>query len=353
MLRSRCLSHARRNPFRPPKSSNPTFSTLHNKSNSRCQTSAVQQPASPCLFPQIHCQLIDPLPSHHHSFAKSLDVASKAYPRKRVSGRRAVDARPGGRSKRTTRRSTVTVDFWRDVCGYRVSKAGRKGPHGDGLENTCISEGTVSPRRSSCRVLACLVARFLYLHHSDDLGATFAVLSSFWLFTSFYLHHPSPPTSHAMEEKPTTKRASRLSNPSTSRSASPPPAHTTRKASVASHASNKKAEEIARIDALATAPGVSMASFAHLDEKAILRKMDLRLIPMLALLYLLSFLDRGNIGNAKIEGLTEDLGMSGAQYNWCLTVRSSVYELDVRHTLTSYLHLPGILLYVFCVRSPE
>ncbi|KAF2867407.1 major facilitator superfamily domain-containing protein [Massariosphaeria phaeospora] len=48
--------------------------------------------------------------------------------------------------------------------------------------------------------------------------------------------------------------------------------------------------------------------------------MDLRLIPMLALLYLLSFLDRGNIGNARIEGLVEDLGMSGAQYNWCLTV---------------------------------
>jgi len=37
---------------------------------------------------------------------------------------------------------------------------------------------------------------------------------------------------------------------------------------------------------------------------------------MLALLYLLSFLDRGNIGNAKIEGLTEDLNMTGAQYNW-------------------------------------
>lgn len=63
-----------------------------------------------------------------------------------------------------------------------------------------------------------------------------------------------------------------------------------------------------------------MATFAHLDEKAILRKMDIRLIPMLALLYLLSFLDRGNIGNAKIEGLVEDLGMSGSQYNWTLTV---------------------------------
>lgn len=60
--------------------------------------------------------------------------------------------------------------------------------------------------------------------------------------------------------------------------------------------------------------------FSHINEKAVLRKMDLRLIPMLALLYLLSFLDRGNIGNAKIEGLTDTLNMSGPEYNWCLTV---------------------------------
>jgi sugar phosphate permease len=122
-----------------------------------------------------------------------------------------------------------------------------------------------------------------------------------------------------MEEKLTTKRLSRSSSPSP-HSTGPSP-QDVRKASISStHGGKNKTEEIARIDALATAPGVSMASFAHLDEKKILRKMDLRLIPMLALLYLLSFLDRGNIGNAKIEGLTEDLGMSGAQYNWCLTV---------------------------------
>jgi hypothetical protein len=120
-----------------------------------------------------------------------------------------------------------------------------------------------------------------------------------------------------MDEKPTTNRRSRSTSPSLA-----PHTQTTRKSSITSHsgAHTKQSTEIARIDALATAPGVSMASFAHLDEKAILRKMDLRLIPMLALLYLLSFLDRGNIGNAKIEGLTEDLHMSGAQYNWCLTV---------------------------------
>ncbi|PNP40200.1 hypothetical protein TGAMA5MH_07855 [Trichoderma gamsii] len=64
----------------------------------------------------------------------------------------------------------------------------------------------------------------------------------------------------------------------------------------------------------------AVGSFVDVDEKKVLRKMDMRLIPMLAALYLLSFLDRGNIGNAKIEGLQEDLNMTPGQYNWCLTV---------------------------------
>lgn len=36
---------------------------------------------------------------------------------------------------------------------------------------------------------------------------------------------------------------------------------------------------------------------------------------MLAILYLISHLDRANIGNAKIEGLADDLGLVGNQYN--------------------------------------
>ncbi|KAL5334135.1 MFS general substrate transporter [Aspergillus crustosus] len=52
----------------------------------------------------------------------------------------------------------------------------------------------------------------------------------------------------------------------------------------------------------------------------ILRKVDLRVIPILAILYLLSFLDRGSIGNANIQGLSETLGLIGQQYNWCLTI---------------------------------
>jgi hypothetical protein len=37
-------------------------------------------------------------------------------------------------------------------------------------------------------------------------------------------------------------------------------------------------------------------------EKKLLRKLDWKLIPWLCLLYLISFLDRTNIGNAKIQG---------------------------------------------------
>lgn len=48
--------------------------------------------------------------------------------------------------------------------------------------------------------------------------------------------------------------------------------------------------------------------------------MDVRLIPMLALLYLLSFLDRSNIGNAKIQGMQTDLKLTGPEYNLCATV---------------------------------
>jgi hypothetical protein len=59
------------------------------------------------------------------------------------------------------------------------------------------------------------------------------------------------------------------------------------------HAKRSEKEEMERIDALATAPETTLATFAHLDEKKILRKMDLRLIPILAVLYLLAFLDRG------------------------------------------------------------
>jgi sugar phosphate permease len=54
--------------------------------------------------------------------------------------------------------------------------------------------------------------------------------------------------------------------------------------------------------------------------KRLLRKIDWMLIPFLSLLYLLSFLDRTNIGNARLANLENDLGMKGLDYNVALSV---------------------------------
>lgn len=73
------------------------------------------------------------------------------------------------------------------------------------------------------------------------------------------------------------------------------------------------------VELLETVSTESSNSQEHLyDDKAtarLVRKIDLRLLPFLALLYLLSFLDRTNIGNARLAGLEKSLGMTGLDYN--------------------------------------
>jgi len=56
------------------------------------------------------------------------------------------------------------------------------------------------------------------------------------------------------------------------------------------------------------------------EGRRILRKVDVRLVPVLALLYLVAFIDRSNIGNAKIAGLAKDLDLHGLQYNIAVTM---------------------------------
>ena len=59
--------------------------------------------------------------------------------------------------------------------------------------------------------------------------------------------------------------------------------------------------------------------FAEAEEKRVLKKLDRRVVLFVALLYLLSYLDRSNIGNARIAGLEQDLQLTGDQYEWLLT----------------------------------
>ncbi|CAN9178963.1 unnamed protein product [Alternaria alternata] len=64
-----------------------------------------------------------------------------------------------------------------------------------------------------------------------------------------------------------------------------------------------------------------------INEKKLLRTLDLRLLPAVSVLYLLSFLDRSNVANARIEGLTDDLHMTGNQYLTGLTLYFIGYVL--------------------------
>ncbi|PPQ68016.1 hypothetical protein CVT24_002925 [Panaeolus cyanescens] len=56
------------------------------------------------------------------------------------------------------------------------------------------------------------------------------------------------------------------------------------------------------------------------EERKLWRKIDIRLMPILSLMYLLSFLDRGNIGNARLQGLQTELDLTGNKYNIALTM---------------------------------
>ena len=95
------------------------------------------------------------------------------------------------------------------------------------------------------------------------------------------------------------------------------------------HGASKEEKQVA----LGSSPGstVDLDATYGVNEKALLRKLDFKILPALTLLYLLSFLDRSNgsltlsthlakwrsgitdwlqVANARIEGLTVDLHMS-------------------------------------------
>jgi hypothetical protein len=84
-------------------------------------------------------------------------------------------------------------------------------------------------------------------------------------------------------------------------------------------------------------------------DKALIRKIDLHAIPFITLMYLFSFLDRGssarrvdsaepivgtdmsvgffavNIGNARLYGLEEDLGLDGDQFQISVSILFVTY----------------------------
>ncbi|KAJ4364516.1 hypothetical protein N0V83_009111 [Neocucurbitaria cava] len=66
--------------------------------------------------------------------------------------------------------------------------------------------------------------------------------------------------------------------------------------------------------------GHALIQFDPKEEARVRLKIDLYIIPTVALLYLFCFIDRANIGNARLAGLEKDLGLTGYDYNAVLSV---------------------------------
>ncbi|KAI9566948.1 major facilitator superfamily domain-containing protein [Boletus coccyginus] len=81
-----------------------------------------------------------------------------------------------------------------------------------------------------------------------------------------------------------------------------------------SQASDNPKLGIDSIDAI-EAHGDARDANGHKVHARVLRKVDWHVLPLVTLLYLLCFLDRNNIGNAKIAGMSTDLDLVGLRYN--------------------------------------
>lgn len=84
------------------------------------------------------------------------------------------------------------------------------------------------------------------------------------------------------------------------------------------------------------------------EERAVRRKLDTRLVLFVALLYMMSFLDRSNIGNAKVAGLSRDLHLTDAQFSWLLSAFYITYILFEWMTLC-YRLFPAHIYIACCV----
>ncbi|RAK79984.1 putative MFS transporter [Aspergillus fijiensis CBS 313.89] len=87
-------------------------------------------------------------------------------------------------------------------------------------------------------------------------------------------------------------------------------------------ASNVHVEDIQSSELLNAKGGDYSGATAKTDEVEIrlVRKLDLRIMPILWMMYFLNYLDRNAIANARLNNLEENLHLVGTQYNTCISI---------------------------------
>lgn len=96
-----------------------------------------------------------------------------------------------------------------------------------------------------------------------------------------------------------------------------------------------------------TVPDYTMddSRFDEKYDKKLVRRMDFITVPIAVIFYFLSYLDRTNIGNARISGLEKDLNISEKQFKLSLTILFIPYILmDIPSNLIMKKIRPNIWL---------
>ncbi|KAL6416033.1 uncharacterized protein AUP68_00242 [Ilyonectria robusta] len=87
------------------------------------------------------------------------------------------------------------------------------------------------------------------------------------------------------------------------------------------------------------------------EEKRLVRKIDMILLPCLWWMYILAYLDKGNIANANAAGLSEDLGLTDNEYSlfiWVFFVGYFVFEVPSNLVMIKIRPSIYLSIIVFC-----
>lgn len=85
-------------------------------------------------------------------------------------------------------------------------------------------------------------------------------------------------------------------------------------------------------------------------EKKLVRKIDMRLMPMLVIMIVLNYLDRNALANARVQGIEKDIGLVGNQFNTAISVLFAGYialQIPSNMVITRVrpsLYLPGCMI---------
>ncbi|KAK2008143.1 high-affinity nicotinic acid transporter [Colletotrichum eremochloae] len=83
----------------------------------------------------------------------------------------------------------------------------------------------------------------------------------------------------------------------------------------------------AGIEMIEEAHAYNRTSVDKATERAVLRKLDSRIVPMVMWVYLMNMMDRVNIGNARLFGLEDDLNLGPGQFQLAVSVLFVTYCL--------------------------